>query len=130
MAHHVGGYLGFSAFDKVTRLLTRSWRRQCPAPVHSHAPAPADLMIWVLALGLETGDATVLRAAVSAYLDYLFFNRAQSGHFLMVDDVRVADRVIAFCERKTKLSVDTDPSVRLRSWPSRGAPEVVDLVLR
>ena len=26
MAHHVGGFLGFSTFDKVTQLLTRSWR--------------------------------------------------------------------------------------------------------
>ena len=87
-------------------------------------------MIRVLALGLETGDVTVLRAAVSAYLDYLFFNWAQSGHFLMVDDVRVADGVIAFYECKTKLLAATDPLVRLRSWPLRGAPEVVDLVLR
>ena len=60
----------------------------------------------------------------------LFFNRAQSGHFLLVEDVRVADGVIAFCERKTKLSATTNPEVRLRSWPSRGAPEVVDLVLK
>ena len=130
MAHHIAGYLAFSAFDKVTALLTRAWRRQRPAPVHSHPPVPADFMIRILALGLETDDAKVLRATVSAYLDYIFFNRAQSGHFLMVDDVRVTDGVIAFCERKTKLKATTDPEVRLRSWPSRGAPEVVDLVLR
>ena len=130
MAHHVAGFLGFSAFDKVTALLTRAWRRQCPAPVHSHSPVPADFMIRVLALGLETDDAKILRATVSAYLDFIFFNRAQSGHFLLVEDVRVDDGVIAFCERKTKLSATTDPEVRLRSWPARGAPEVVDLVLK
>ena len=43
-------------------------------------------MIRILALGLETDDAKILRATVSAYLDYIFFNRAQSGHFLLVED--------------------------------------------
>jgi hypothetical protein len=130
MAHHVAGYLDFSAFDRVTRLLTRAWRRQSPAPAASHAPVPALLMIRLLELGLETPDPRVLRAVVSAYLDYIFFNRAQSGHFILVEDVRIADGVIAFCERRTKLKPGADPQVRLRSWPSRGAPEVVDLVLR
>ena len=87
MAHHVAGFLGFSAFDKVTCLLTRAWRHQCLAPANSHSPVPADFMIRALALGLETDDAKVLRAAVSAYLDFIFFNRAQSGHFLLVEDV-------------------------------------------
>jgi hypothetical protein len=130
MAHQVAGHLHFSAFDRVTRLLTRAWRRQCPEQATSHAPVPTKLMLHLLALGLDTDDLWTLRATVSAYVDFIFFNRAQSGHFILVEDLKVADGVVAFVERKTKLKAATDPAVRLRSWPSHGAPEVVDLLLR
>ena len=130
MVHQVSGCLHFSAFDRVTKLLTRSWRRQCPEPAASHAPAPASLMIKILDVGLHTEDLFLLRAAVSATVDYIFFNRAQSGHLIFLDDLRVADGAVIFRERRTKLKPDSDPAVRLRTWPSRGAPEVVDMLLR
>ena len=98
--------------------------------MHSHSLVPVDFMIRVLALGLETTDAKVLRATVSAYLDFLLFNRAQSGHFLLVDDVRVADGVITSCKCRTKLKATTDPKVCLHFWLLWGILEMVDLVLK
>ena len=87
-------------------------------------------MIRILDVGLTTEDGALLRAACAAHIDYVFFNRAQSGHFILVDDIRVEDGVVLFRERKTKLRQGEAQSSRLRSWPSRGAPEVVDLILR
>ena len=56
MVHQVSGYLHFSAFDRVTRLLTRAWRRHDPEPANAHAPVPASLMIKILEVGLHTDD--------------------------------------------------------------------------
>ena len=76
MVHHSMGHLQFSAFDAVTRRLTQAWRRHEPEPVHSHAPVPSQLMLQVLDFGLTTEDPLLLRAALSAFVDFIFFNRA------------------------------------------------------
>ena len=115
MVHQVSGFLEFSVFDRVTCLLTRSWRRQCPEPVNSHAPVPATLMIKILDVGLHTEELFLLRAAVSATVDYIFFNRAQSGHLILLNDLRVADGALIFRERLTNLKPNTNPSIRLRT---------------
>ena len=130
MVHQMSGHLSFSAFDQVTRILTRAWRRNDPAPVQHHRPVPIDVMLRILDVGLSTEDGALLRAACAAHIDFIFFNRAQSGHFILVDDVRVEDGVILFQERKSKLRPGEAQRSCLRSWPSRGALEVVDLILR
>ena len=130
MVHHTAGHLHFSAFDQVTRRLAQAWRRQQPAPVHSHAPVPSELLLAILQLGLATPDPCLLRAACSAVLDFIFFNRAQSGHLLALEDLRVENDLLVFRERRTKLKPDMGPQSRVRSWPISGAPQVVDLVLR
>lgn len=130
MVHHTAGHLSFSAFDQVTKRLTSAWRRQQPAPAHSHAPVPSELLLAILDLGLATLDPGLLRAACSAVLDFIFFNRAQSGHLVALEDVRVENDLLVFRERRTKLKPDMGPRSRVRSWPIRGAPQVIDLVLR
>ena len=109
MVHHTAGHLGFSAFDQVTKRLTSAWRRQQPAPAHSHAPVPSELLLAILALGLATPDPGLLRAACSAVLDFIFFNRAQSGHLIALADVRVENDLLVFRERRTKLKPDMGP---------------------
>ena len=130
MVHQMSGHLAFSAFDQVTRILTRAWRCNDPAPVQHHRLVPINVMLRILDVGLTTADGALLRAACAAHIDYLFFNRAQSGHHILIDDVRVEDGVVLFRERKSKLRPGDAQRSRLRSWPSRGAPEVVDLILR
>ena len=130
MVHHSMGHLQFSAFDAVTRRLTQAWRRHEPEPVHSHAPVPSQLMLQVLDFGLTTEDPLLLRAALSAFVDFIFFNRAQSGHLIALEDLRVENGTLIFKERRTKLKPNSDPKIRYRAWPSTGAPAVIDLLLR
>ena len=130
MVHHMAGHLHFSAFDEVSRVLVRAWRRQAPAPVHHHRPVPIELIRRLLDLGLHSGDLLQVRAACSAVLDFIFLNRAQSGHFILIDDLRVADGVLVFRERRSKLRRDEAQCSRYRSWPARGTPEVIDLLFR
>ena len=98
--------------------------------MHSHAPVPSDLLLAVLHLGLATPDPCRLRATCFAVLDFIFFNRAQSGHLLALEDLRVENDLLVFRERRTKLKPDMGPQSRIRSWPISGTPQVVDLVLR
>lgn len=130
MVHQISGHLSFSAFDPVTRILTRAWRRAAPAPVQHHRPVPISVLLRILDVGLTTEDGVLLRAACAAHIDYIFFNRAQSGHFVLVEDVRIDDGLILFRERKSKLRKNAAPQSRYRSWPSRGAPEIVELIRR
>ena len=124
------GHLQFSAFDAVMRRLTQAWRRHEPEPVHSHAPVPSQLMLQVLDFGLATEDPLLLRAALSAFVDFIFFNRAQSGHLIALEDLRIENGTLVFKERRTKLKPNSDPKIRYRVWPSTGTPAVIDLLLR
>ena len=130
MVHHMAGHLHFSAFDQVTRRLAQAWRRQQPALVHSHTPVPSDLLLAILYLGLATPDPCLLRAACSAVLNFIFFNRAQSGHLLTLEDMHVENDLLVFHKCRTKLKPDMGPQSRGCSWSINGAPQVVDLVLR
>lgn len=130
MVHHMAGHLSFSAFDGVTRVLVRAWRRQDPSPVQHHPPVPSDVILRLLDLGLHSEDLAHVRAACSAVLDFIFMNRAQSGHRVFIDDYRVEDGVLIFRERCTKLRPGEAPQLRYRSWPTTGVPEVIDLLFR
>ena len=72
-------------------------------------------MIKILDVGLHTEDLFLLRVAVSVMVDYIFFNRAQSGHLTWLNDLRVTDRAVIFRECLIKLKPDTYPSVCLHT---------------
>lgn len=61
----------------------------------------------------------------SSSFGYLFFNLAHSNLIALCGDVLFEDDVIAFLERKTKLSRGKDSAFWLYSWPVRGPPQVV-----
>ena len=93
-----------------------------------HRPVPIELILRLLDLGLHSEEVLQVRAACSAVLDFIFMNRSQSGHRVLIDDYRVEDGVLVFRERCTKLRNGEAPHTRYRSWPSHGAPEVIDLL--
>ena len=69
-------------------------------------------------------DIKTLRACTSAVLDFLFFNRAVSGHRLLLGDVTLVDDVIVFRERRTKGTRGSVPRERVRSCPTLGYPRI------
>ena len=98
MVHHMAGHLDFSAFDEVTRVLVRAWRRNDPAPVQHHRPVHVDVIIRLLELGLSSADVLQVRAACLAVLGFIFMNRAQSSHMVHVGDYRVEDGILVVRE--------------------------------
>ena len=130
MVHQSRGYLAFSAFDGVTRRLTLAWRRAVPARPSSASPVAVAVIFWILDLGLSTSDTRTLRACTSAVLDFVFFNRAVSGHLLLLGDVTIADDVVVFRERRTKGSRGSVPGERVRSCPTLGVPALPALFAR
>ena len=130
MVHQSRGYLAFSAFDGVTRRLTLAWRRAAPARPSSASPVAVAVIFRILDLGLSTSDTRTLRACTSAVLDFVFFNRAVSGHLLLLGDVTIADDVIVFRERRTKGSRGAVPGERVRSCPTLGVPSLPALFAR
>ncbi|MCG8670784.1 MAG: hypothetical protein MI867_15345, partial [Pseudomonadales bacterium] len=103
MTHQAQGYLGFSAFDGATRRILRCWQLQRPLPTTKHLPVHVSTWCEILSLGLRTADAGTLRACASATFDFVFFNRAVSGHLIALDDVVFQDTAVVFRERRTKL---------------------------
>ena len=119
MVHHMAGHLNFSAFDEVTRVLVWAWRRQDPAPVQHHRPVPIELILRLLDVGLSSEEVLHVRAACSVVLDFIFMNRAQSGHFILIEDYRVEDGVLMFRERRSKLRNDPTHHVPLLAFVGR-----------
>ena len=130
MVHQSRGYLAFSAFDGVTRRLTLAWRRAVPAPPSPASPVTVAVIFRILDLGLSTSDIRTLRACTSAVLDFIFFNRAVSGHRLLRGDVTLVDDVIVFRERRTKGTRGSVPGERVRSCPTLGVPRLPTLFAR
>ena len=93
-------------------------------------PVPGELVQQVIAVGLGSVDPWMVRATCSAIVNFVFFNRSQSVHLIALEDLRVEDDLLVFRKRRTKLKPGTGLQSRVRSWPSRGAPEILDLVLR
>ena len=98
MVHQSNGLLGFSAFDGVTRRLTQAWNKTSTTEELRVTAVSATTIYNVLQLALTTQDIGTLRACTSALLDYIFFNRAVSGHRLLPGDLTVTDTTITFRE--------------------------------
>jgi hypothetical protein len=131
MVHQARGLLDWSCFDGVTRRLTGAWRRAVPVPPQHAVPLPAASFAAILECGLTTTDLRVLRQCASAALDYIFANRAESGHLIHRDDVVVfSGRELGFRQRRTKLTRARQPGIRFRTTSLRGLPELGDLFQR
>ena len=74
----------------------------------------------IIQLALSTPELDTLRACTSAVLDYVFFNRAISGHLILPGDIPVATDVIIFRERMTKRRHGGTPGQRIRKFNMRG----------
>ena len=122
MVHQSRGYLAFSAFDGVTRRLTLVWCRAVFAHPSSASLVVVVVIFRILDLGLSTSDTQTLRGCTLAVLDFIFFNRAVSGHLLLLCDVTIADDVIVFRERRTKGSRGAVPGERVHSCLTLGVP--------
>ena len=78
----------------------------------------------IIQLALSTPDLATLRACTSAVLDYVFFNRAISGHLILPGDISVATDVITFRERTTKRRRGGAPGQRICTFNTRGNPHI------
>ena len=130
MVHQSRGMLSFSAFDAVTRRLIEAWRKGEPSDDLQHTPVHVDTWQRILQLALSTGDPRTLRSCLSALLDFVFYNRAVSGHLILPGDLRVEDDVIIFRERATKTHRTQDPGHQLRTFRCNGVPQLQHVVLR
>ena len=84
----------------------------------------AETISNITRLALSTADLDTLRACTSAVLDYVFFNRAVSGHLILPGDITVGTDVITFRERTTKRRRGGTPGQRLRTFNTRGNPDI------
>ena len=123
--------LEWTCFDGVTRRLAGAWRRAVPMPPVAATPVSAAMFMAILECGLTTADAPTLRQCASACLDYVFMNRAESGHYIRRGDlVIVPGDSLGFRQRRSKLTRARLPGTRFRTTSLRGLPQLGDLLLR
>lgn len=77
-----------------------TWRRVVPMPPVATTPISVAMLMAILEGGLTTEDAPTLLQCASACLDYVFINRAESGHYIRRGDlVIVLGDSLGFCQR-------------------------------
>jgi len=72
----------------------------------ARVPVPAPVMLEILRLGLKTEDISVLRMCACVVLNFVFFNRADTGVQLCREDVCIDQRGISIDARSKTASLN------------------------
>ena len=92
------------------------------------SPVAAETWFRIVSLGLSSSDPPTIRSCLSAAVDFIFFNRAVSGHLLQPGDLRVQNSQVVFRERATKTHRTKEPGHRVRTFNAAGVPALLDLI--
>ena len=126
MLRQARGMLDWTCFDGVTRRLAGAWRRAVPMPLVATTPVSVAMLMAILECGLTIEDAPTLCQCASAYLDHVFMNRMESGHYIRRGNLVIVPRdSLGVHQQRSKLTQAAPPRdplsnhVTLRTPPTR-----------